>query len=295
MSDKCKSLYSCRKCKGKHNTLLHLEKGRDQDRDNRMLTQPVIEKKAVPEISPSTSASAAHISAAPSHVFLATAIVHVQDKFGRLRECRAVLDSGSQINFISKSLSILLQLPGRKSSLPVYGIGANQVQAASCIDLGIQSRTSDYKVDLTCYVLPSIASDLSACPTPEEGWKIPEEVSSQLADPDFYKRRPVDLLIGGGIFFDILGVERRSFNLETLWLQDSQFGWIVTGELRALCLAGVNSFGASLETDWKALHLEEDMIYGRLSKPNSKILEEKEVVQHFQNTAIRNADGRFVL
>jgi len=144
-------------------------------------------------------------------------------------------------------------------------------------------------------VLPSIISDLSACPTPEKGWEIPEEVSSQLADPDFFKRRPVDLLIGGGIFFDVLGIERRPFNLETLWLQNSQFGWIVTGELRASCLAGVNSFGASLETVWKALHLEEDMNYGRLSKPNSKILEEKEVVQHFQNTAIRNADGRFVL
>jgi len=294
-SNICKSFYSCRKCKGKHNTLLHLERGRDQDKDNHVPTQPIKVKETVPETSPNTSASAAHISAAPGHVFLATAIVHVQDKLGRLHECRAVLDSGSQINFVTKNLSNLLQLPRRKSSLPICGIGANQVQAAACIDLGIQSKTSDFKVDLTCYVLPSIVSDLSACPTPEEGWRIPEELSSQLADPEFYKRRPVDLLIGGGIFFDILGVERRSFNLETLWLQDSQLGWIVTGELRATCLAGVNSFGASLETDWKALHLGEDTTYGRLSKPNSKILEEKEVVQHFQDTAIRNADGRFVL
>ncbi|KAF0738583.1 Uncharacterized protein FWK35_00025854, partial [Aphis craccivora] len=217
------------------------------------------------------------ISNVTKHVFLTTAIVHVKVKFRRLRECRAVLDSGSQINFISKSLSNLLQLPGRKSTLPICGIGANQVQAASCIDLGIQSRTSDYKVDLICYLLPSIDSDLSACPTPKEGWKVPEEILPQLADPEIYKRRPVDLLIGGGVFFDILGMERRSFNLEALWLQDSQFGWIVT------------------ETDWKALHLEEDIIYGRLSKTNAKILKEKEVVQHYQSTAIRDADGRFVL
>jgi len=88
----------------------------------------------------------------------------------------------------------------------------------------------------------------------------------KLADPSFYKRRPVDLLIGGGIFFDILRIERKSLNLEALWLQDCQFDWNVTCELHSTCLVGINSVGASLETDWKALYLEDDTIYGRLSK-----------------------------
>jgi len=126
-----------------------------------LLTLPIIVNETVPETSPNKSASATHISAAPDHVFLETAMVHVQDQFGRVRECRAVTrESGTHINYITKSLSNLLQLPGRKSSLLVCGIGDNQVQAAAVIDLGIQSRTSDYKVDLTCYVLPSIVSDL---------------------------------------------------------------------------------------------------------------------------------------
>lgn len=216
-SNMCKSLYSCRECKGKHNTLLHLEKKRSQNNDSHAPTQPSPEGETSLQVSPSTSASATRISAAqPGHVFLATAIVHVRDKFDRLHECRAVLDSGSQINFISKNLTALLQLPGRKSSLPICGIGSNQVLAAACIDLRVQSRTSDYNVDLTCYVLPSIVSDLSACPTPERGWTIPDDLYPKLADPLFYKRRPVDLLIGGGIFFDILRMERRSLNLEAL-------------------------------------------------------------------------------
>ncbi|XP_015375590.1 PREDICTED: uncharacterized protein LOC107170085 [Diuraphis noxia] len=77
-------------------------------------------------------------------------------------------------------------------------------------------------------------------------------------------------------------MERRPLNLEALWLH-------------CTCLLGISSFGASLETDWKALHLEDDAIYGHMSKPNLRILEEKEVVSHFQKTATRNDDGRFVL
>lgn len=50
-----------------------------------------------------------------------------------------------------------------------------------------------------------------------------------------------------------------------------------------------------MEEDWKISLLEEDVKYGRLSKSNLRSSEEKEVFRHFQETAIRNSDGRFVL
>lgn len=59
------------------------------------------------------------------YVFLATAMVNVQDRNGGQRKCRAILDSGSQINFISYGFAKLLQLSSKKTSLPVCGIGNN--------------------------------------------------------------------------------------------------------------------------------------------------------------------------
>jgi len=82
----------------------------DQDKDNYVPTQPIIEAKIVTVTWPNTSASATCIKLAPDHVFLAN---YVQDKFALVRECRAVLDSGSQRNFITKSVSNLLQLSAR--------------------------------------------------------------------------------------------------------------------------------------------------------------------------------------
>lgn len=95
-----------------------------------------------------------------------------------------------------------------------------------------------------CYVLPTIFSKLS-CPNPSKGWQIPEELLSELADPFFYNPGSVDLLIGGGVFFDITSTTtvRRPLNVKNICLNDSQFGWLVTGELEKVCLAGIRTVG----------------------------------------------------
>jgi len=144
-----------------------------------------------------------------AHVFLATAIVLVTDNFGNKLKGRVILDSGSQINFISKKLVNLLQLPRKNASVSISGIGANQSHASSCLDINVQSRTSDYQVDLLCYVLSNMVTDLAVCIEPNEGWKLPANVLTTLADLEFHKRRSVDLLIGRGAFFEILCAERR--------------------------------------------------------------------------------------
>jgi len=62
-------------------------------------------------------------------VFLSTALILAGDRFEKQKKCRAVLDSGSQVNFISGNLANKLQLQSKKSSLPVNGIGERRLQA----------------------------------------------------------------------------------------------------------------------------------------------------------------------
>jgi len=74
----------------------------------------------------------------------------------------------------------------------------------------------------------------------------------------FYKAGSIDLLIGGGTFYDLLENERVRVCNGLLGLQDTKFGWLVTGEIGARCLVSMSSIGNELEEDWAVLHLNED-------------------------------------
>jgi len=55
-------------------------------------------------------------------VVLATAVVYVNDAAGNVRRCRAVLDSGSQLCFITNKLARRLGLQIVNNSVPITGI-----------------------------------------------------------------------------------------------------------------------------------------------------------------------------
>lgn len=180
------------------------------------------------------------------YVFLSTA-----DRLGKQKQCRAVSDSRSQVNFISGNLANKLQLRSQRAALPVSGIGESRAHALSYVEIVIQSRLQDYRVKLVCYVLPSIVNNLPPCPTPVQGWQIPNELVPKLADPSFHNPGAVDLLIGGGVFFDVTStcIERIPLNVKNVFLNHSKFGLIVTGEIGAVPLVGIHSVGELLEED----------------------------------------------
>lgn len=289
--DACRSKFVCQKCKRRHNTLMHYEKQEASKETPEGAEENVGEVASSKETT--RAAMMAHHQSA--HVFLATAIVLVTDNLGRQRECRVVLDSGSQVNFMSKKLANLLKLPTKRASLPISGIGCIESRSTSYLEVSVQSRTSEYQLKLVCYVLPNMVTDLASCAEPKEGWKIPDELSRDLADPQFYQRRSVDLLIGGGVFFDIIGSERKMIGTGPLSLQDSALGWIVTGELGVNCLLGTNSLGEAMENSWRTELVNDCPNFGQASKSNRKSLEEQEVVEHFKQNTIRDNEGRFVV
>lgn len=111
----CQSTFVCSKCKQRHNTLLHFERtihvnqvNKHNDRQSSSNQGQVNTENNVEDKEP--IAKALWASQATSHVFLATAMVLIADRYGVKRECRAVLDSGSQINFVSKNLANILGL-----------------------------------------------------------------------------------------------------------------------------------------------------------------------------------------
>jgi hypothetical protein len=153
--DSCRSKFVCQKCKRRHNTLMHHEsQGASKEIAEGSSEENIGE--AAGSVKVARTAMLAHHKCA--HVFLATAVVLINGKFGQQRECRAVLDSGSQVNFISKKLANLLMLPTKKASLPISGIGSTKARSTSYVEVSVQSRMSEYQLRLICYVLPNMVT-----------------------------------------------------------------------------------------------------------------------------------------
>ncbi|VVC31118.1 Retrotransposon, Pao [Cinara cedri] len=160
---------------------------------------------------------------------------------------------------MSKNLARQLQLPTVKASMPVSGIGANTVRTSTAVDVHVESRVGQF-----VFVATSIMSKLPPVRTPDVGWTIPNELLPCLADPRFHESKQIDLLIGGGAFFDILQPERVQLDVRTLYLQDR---WLVTGEMSNTCLL---SIGETMEEDWKTSLSNDDTTYGKSSKANAE-------------------------
>ncbi|XP_008185105.1 uncharacterized protein LOC103309988 [Acyrthosiphon pisum] len=296
MAPACQSKSVCQRCKNKHNTLLHYEKSSqgyasrqytNEDEDSQTSSTPPDQRK-------SSVHSCLAAKPTDTHVFLSTAIVQVTDSRGFMRDTRAVLDSGSMVNFISRSLLNVLQFNTQKTSLPIRGVGASQVQSVAKVEVHVYSKVTNYRIMLPCFVLLTVVSELPACNTPTSNWNIPFDLRGKLADPKFDKVGSVDLLIGAGIFYELLEAERVSLGIGNLSLQDTKLGWVVTGGLEVTCLLGINSLGETMESDWKAI-LADEQQYGKGSKANQRCEEEEETLQHFKKSVRRSEDGRFVL
>lgn len=71
---------------------------------------------------------------------------------------------------------------------------------------------------------------MPASPVNKEILPIPNDL--KLADENFHKVGAIDLLIGGEIFWHILGNKQLSFGINCPVLQETQLGWVVAGKLQ---------------------------------------------------------------
>jgi len=85
---------------------------------------------------------------------------------GFMRDTRVVLDSGSMVNFILRSLLNVLQLNIQKTRLPIRGVEASQVQSVAKVEIHVNSKVTNYRIMLPCFVLPTVVSELPACNAP---------------------------------------------------------------------------------------------------------------------------------
>lgn len=229
-SKECKSEFKCYVCKQPHHVLLHRE-------SSDSASKPVYySETAASEQSPSNTHAPALISnnhLASTHnyaVILGTAVVHILDSFNNYQTCRVLIDSGAQSNFMTLDCFQRLGLSAQKCPYNIYGLGGENVKTNGMVSCTIKPRHSASPCfDLNAVILSRLTSDLPTVQIPNN--VIHHFKDLELADPWFYKKAPIDIILAADIFPHIYDGKKCIVSPDVPIALGSVFGYVVTGRL----------------------------------------------------------------
>ena len=260
----------CGKCSKKHNTLLHFE--------------------GKPTGSKTTLVGSAVTKEEEKHVFLATALINVKNNNGIAVQVRALLDSGSQLNLMTNKMHRKLGLRQQSSKVKISGIGSSTLETNNRAHIEISSAVTRYNASLEVYLVHNITSCQPTHRVDITGWNIPKNIT--LADKQFNIPAAVDLIIGGELFFKILSIGQIAIGESLPDLQNTVFGWVVTGKLLGLKqnnpFVGISSLEQQVAKFWAIEEkFQEDTKFNEL---------EEKCEQFFEETTTRDkSTGKFVV
>lgn len=299
--ENCPRSSNCHQCGLKHNTLLHLgatPKVSNSQQHGRSETADVC---PIPSSSATTLVGHARSEGTTLSV-LSTAKIKVFDCNGSEYVVRALLDPGSQSNFITESLVNKLGLEKRNVNYDVVGVGeALTATVNSKTNIKIMSNTSDFSEFISCLVVPKITQFLPTVSFNISNWNLSKDLV--LADDSFNIPGAVDMLLGVDIFYRILLTEQiKMAGLPVV--QKTKLGWVFGGyynknfgkgnsshETIVSCFATDTSNQAIDEQLSKFWELED--CPNTLSRKYSD--SEQFCENHFMQNYSRNLKGRFIV
>nr|CAH7750757.1 unnamed protein product [Callosobruchus chinensis] len=166
-------------------------------------------------------------------------------------------------------------------------------------EVNIFSSSNNFDINLTCFVLPKITSVLPKHKIDVSQLNIPDII--KLADPCFSEPQKIDMLIGSDVFWNIVSTEQISLSHNLPVLQNTKFGWIISGPLgfssknSIVCnffdLNPVSSTEIDIQNDLRRFWEIEECL------PDQKVLSEEEIAceKHFVENTKRNEHGAFVV
>jgi len=182
----------------------------------------------------------------------------------------------------------------------VSGIQLSSHIARTAITIKLTSRFSDYQNEVNCLVLSKLTSNIPIKPIDLHNLKIPDGI--ELADPLFTQPQKIDMILGAGVFFDLLCQEQIKYDPHKFIFQKTQLGWIVCGcifnkklttelntQIALFTLSNTEddiNIGKKISKFWELEECSSDKIY---------TLEEIKCKNHFEKTVTRDIHGRFIV
>ncbi|XP_063991170.1 uncharacterized protein LOC135169801 [Diachasmimorpha longicaudata] len=287
----CYSLRNCRLCEERHNTSLHhallaeqppqLTKGMSnqlQFSENHLQNQPLPVRQTT------------LITHPPSDQIVLSAMVNILDQNKQPMKFRVLLDTASTANFITESLAQRLKVPKIKYSVPVGALNDLATCTKHLITATIQSTNGKCETNVQCLTIPVISHLIPTQPIPRDVFTLPSNI--QLADPDFYKPRPIDMLLGSAPSLDLFTTGQYHIpgkNRCNTILQKTRLGWVIGDSLSSILPHKKNqTFNTQVAVDLKRFFETEEGSMRKLLSPEEQAAEE-----HFQQNYKRTSTGRY--
>ena len=278
----CKNKRKCQKCNKRHNTLLHL------DIDPNKPAQP-----SVDDVKPTSSSNdkttsknyfvnndnSAHNSIIDStqltsrniHI-LPTAKIQVMNSKGNWLIVRALLDSGSTHSFITESCAKRLQVPRLETEISVGTLNNCEAGVSRGVtNFKIRSIwEQEYSLRISALIIPTISTKLPSTNI-ETSYRQISSLSLPLADQEYYKPAPIDILLGCEHFFASLIEGKIHLIPNVLIAQNTRFGWIIGGTYNE------ESISSNIDLNSTVLHVQPNIEICNLEQTLKKFWETEEL------------------
>ena len=285
------SVHTCKQCGRRHHTSLHGATNNQAASDGSRTLSKSVNNRNSPSAETATYCS---FKGKPTNqVLLATAIVYIQAKSRQYVPCRALLDSASQVSFISESCVKRLGLVKRQANTSIQGVNEINTTTQHSVTIQLRSKHSRWHKTITCAVLPCISQSTPTTKFNVSLWKLPTNL--HFADEHFNTPGPVDLLLGAEVFYELLLPDRKiRHGYPTL--QETVLGWIVSGTTPAA------STSTSRQQSFLVQDVNLDLKLNRFwdiepeqVELTSMTCEQALCERHFVTHTIQQSDGRFVV
>ncbi|XP_055614819.1 uncharacterized protein LOC129761137 [Toxorhynchites rutilus septentrionalis] len=233
----------------------------------------------------------ASVGSQMKQALLSTAIVKVRGLNSAAYPCRVLLDSASQMHFITERFANLIGQKKQSVDFIVSGLNGANIRLRRMVRATIESYVGDFFTEVDILVAPRITSDLPEKPFDVSEWPIPADV--KLADPEFNKRGRIDMLIGAEIFWDLVKDDRIKLGPNLPTLTNTELGWVAGGIIttdapvmaRSLCQTSNEELSELLRSFYK---LEACDVIQHPSKAA-----DEQCLEHFRQTHQRDQEGRY--
>ncbi|GFX81266.1 integrase catalytic domain-containing protein [Trichonephila clavipes] len=290
----CMSKYKCTVsgCKGLHNSLLHDSAELCSAVKNQTVGERGIESNSNPtrfEGQPEVAV----LTYGNKCVLLNTFMIFVKGADGYRIKLRGLLDNASTICVMREDIARKLGFKFKSANQSITGI--NGIMQSSKYSANIEVSNWDYTFarNVQFSLLPKIIDAIPVSKLNISDLNIPASI--ELADSNFHMPGQIDILIGSELFFEILNPEQYYLQEGNVILQNTKFGYLVTGTLPQsqqqanCCLISEPSLDITVKKFFELESLPDD------SKEITKSEEEIYCEEHFVSTYKRDKTGRFIV
>lgn len=293
----CKSSGKCNVCSQRHHTLLHLTPKPSAAGPSTAHNSSVTTGR-----SPSTNESArdqtSSYVALPSassstDCILATALITVTAFDGQQHSFRALLDNGSQENFVSKQVLQFLGVKPQPTSVIISGVGQSQAprplgQVRFCFG---SKYDPSFSMEVNAIVLPMLTQTL-----PTRSLVVnPQLIADlELADPHYGTPGRIDVLLSASVFASItIPCLRKESSIATIALQ-TRLGWVMYGEAVAKTDQNRSCFHVTT-LDQISTVLQDFWKVEEVPSSNTLSPDDEKCERIYAETHTRQKDGRYTV